>query len=60
MYWEYILLYTDDALSISEFLDAALLEIDKYFKLKLDSIHPPQLYLGANMNETTLPNGTRA
>ena len=59
MYWEYILLYTDDALSISEFPDAALLEIDKYFKLKPDSMHPPQLYLGAKMNETTLPNGTR-
>ena len=48
-YWEYVLLYVDDALCISEFPKAALQEIGKYFTLKPDCIECPKLYLGAKM-----------
>ena len=59
-YWEYILLYVDDALAISEEPDAALHEIGKYFKLKPGSVGPPKLYLGAKMAISELPNGSKA
>jgi len=44
-YYEYLLLYTDDCLCISEHAEETLLEIDKYFSLKEKSIGPPKIYL---------------
>ena len=36
------------------------MEIDKYFKLKPDSIGPPKIYLGAKLTREELPNGAKA
>ena len=44
-YWEYVLLYVDDCLVISDNRKKVLWnEIDKYFTLKETSIGPPKVY----------------
>lgn len=59
--WEYILLYTDDALVISENAESILRnEIGKYFELKEESIGPPKLYLGGHLRHVQLENGVWA
>ena len=46
-YWEYVLIYTDDTLVVSENGETLLrTEIGKYFELKEESIGPPDIYLG--------------
>ena len=60
-YYEYVLLYTDDALVISENGESVLREeIGKYFKLKQESIGPPKIYLGGHMRKVQLSNGVEA
>ena len=60
-YWEYVLLYTDDALVISENAESILRnEIGKYFELKPESIGPPKIYLGGHMRKVKLDNGAHA
>ena len=60
-YYEYVLLYTDDTLVISERAENVLRsEIGKYFELKEESIGPPKLYLGGHMRKVTLENGVKA
>ena len=60
-YWEYVLLYTDDALVVSEHGEQVLhQEIGKYFKLKEELIGPPQLYLGGQMRKVELTTGVHA
>ena len=60
-YWEYVLLYCDDALVISEHGEKILREeIGKYFELKEESIGPPSIYLGGKMSKVTLANGVEA
>jgi hypothetical protein len=60
-YWEYVLLYVDDVLVISERGEHILRnEIGKYFVLKPSSIGPPSLYLGGHMRLVTLANGKKA
>ena len=59
-YWEYMLLYVDDALCISEHPKEALMEIDKYFMMKPGSIDVPKIYLGAKITLEELPNGAKA
>ena len=57
-YYEYILLYTDDALVISENAERVLRdELGRYFTLKEKSIGPPDKYLGGNVRKVTLKNG---
>ena len=60
-YWEYVLLYVDDALSVShnprEVLEK---EIGKYWTLKPDSIGAPKLYLGNKVSKVNLENGVSA
>ena len=47
-YYEYILLYTDDAFVISHKTEKILMdELGKSFGLKEASIGPPKIYLGA-------------
>ena len=58
-YYEYVLLYTDDCLVISERADSVLRdEIGKYFELKQESIGKPSQYLGGKLREVELENGT--
>ena len=60
-YYEYCLLYTDDALVVSEEGEAVLRnEIGKYFELKESSIGPPNIYLVCKMRKVTLDNGVEA
>ena len=60
-YYEYVLLYIDDCLVISDNAQNVIQEeIGKYFKLNQDSIKPPDLYLGANMRQVTLDNVVKA
>jgi len=60
-YYEYVLLYTDDVLVVSENGERLLREkIGKYFELKEASIGPPKLYLGGHMRKVQLDNGVNA
>jgi hypothetical protein len=56
--WEYVLLYVDDCLVISDNADHILrVEIQKYWELKQESIGPPKIYLGGQMRKVQLENG---
>ena len=59
-YWEYMLLYTDDCLSVSHLPRKALEDLGKYFTLKPGSIGPPKIYLGGKVSQVDLPNGSKA
>jgi hypothetical protein len=52
--------YSDDILAIGENPKYILMKLNKYFKLKTDSIPPPDNYLGTKIKKTTLPNGATA
>ena len=61
LYWEYILLYVDDALCISDRGEEVLAnEIGKYFYIKEGTIGPPSIYLGNKVSKVTLENGMTA
>ena len=58
MYYEYVLLYVDDCLVISENAEKVLRdEIGDMWELKEESIGPPSLYLGGTMRQVELENG---
>ena len=59
--YEYVLLYTDDCLVVSENSESILKnEIGRYFELKPDSIGPPILYLGGHLRKVVLNTGFKA
>ena len=59
-YYEYVLLYVDDVLVISERAEAVLRkEIGKDWILKEESIGPPAKYLGGKLREVTLTSGVK-
>ena len=61
LHYEYVLLYTDDVLVISENGERILREgIGKYFEPKEDSIGPLKIYLGGQMSKVVLDNGIEA
>ena len=56
-YYEYILLYVDDALVVSENAESILRnELGRYFHLKEKSIGPPTVYLGGRVRKVQLEN----
>ena len=60
-YYEYILLYVDDALVVSENAESILQnELGRYFHLKEESIGPPTVYLGGRVRKVQLENGVWA
>ena len=60
-YYEFVLLYVDDALVISKNAEEILMEaIGKYFELKEESIGRPSLYLGGHVHQVKLDNGVDA
>ena len=60
-YYDYVLLYTDDALVISENAENILRnEVGRYFELKEESIGPPKIYLGGRVRKVQLDNGVEA
>jgi hypothetical protein len=59
-YYEYILLYVDDALVVSENPEQLLRnELGRYFTLKEESIGPPKIYLGGHVRKVELENGVK-
>ena len=59
--YDYVLLYTDDTLVVSENAESILRnEIGRYFELKKESIGPPSLYLGGKLRKIQLDNGVNA
>ena len=44
-YYEFILVYVDDLLAISQDAVSAIREVAENFKLKKDKIEPPKIYL---------------
>ena len=60
-YWEYVILYVDECLVVSNHGKKILREdIVKYFKLKYNSIGPPNVYLSGKMRRVKLENGSKA
>ena len=60
-YYEYILLYVDNALMVSENAESILCnELGRYFHLKEESIGPPTVYLGGRVHKVQLENGVWA
>ena len=59
-YYSYMLLYVDDALCIHHDAQTSLEDLDRYFQMKENSIGDPDLYLGAKLRRTMLPNGVQA
>ena len=60
-YWEYVLLYVDDALCISQRAESVIrTEIGKYFYVKEESIGAPKIYLGNKVSKVTMENGIKA
>jgi hypothetical protein len=53
-YYEYILCYVDDILSISHDAKATMKAIERDFKFKKNEIAPPEIYLGARLEEKRL------
>ena len=56
-YYAYILLYFNGILYIHHNANSVLTKIDKYFKLKTDSVRETAMYLGAKVRLTKLKNG---
>ncbi len=56
--YDYVLLYVDDVLVVSERGEAILrTEIGQYFELKEESVGPPDIYLGGKLRKVKLDNG---
>ena len=53
-YYEYILCYVDDVLCISQNLRKLMKRIQEDLKLKEDKIEPPDVYLGATLDNMKL------
>jgi hypothetical protein len=59
-YYSYILCYVDDILCIHHDAMTVLGKVNKYLPLKPDSVGDPDIYLGAKLRQTRLPNGVTA
>jgi hypothetical protein len=60
-YYEYVLLYVDNVLVISENAEAVMrIEIGKYWKIKEELIGPLTKYLGGKLCEVELETGVKA
>jgi hypothetical protein len=60
LYYAYISCYVDDILCIHHDALSVLTQINKYLPLKPSSVGDPEIYLGAKLKETQLPNGIYA
>ena len=59
-YYEYMILYVDVGLAISEAPKEAVLQLDKFFKMQQRSIAPPNIYLGGKAKKMRLMNMVEA
>ena len=55
-YYEYVLIYVDDILSISCAPRLIMDQISQYFKFKNDNVEPPEMYLGAKLKKRSMGN----
>jgi hypothetical protein len=55
-YYEFILTYVDDCLCVSHDPKASMDVLGSIYDLK-DTVHPPERYLGANIQQWQLPDG---
>jgi hypothetical protein len=56
-YYEYVLVYTDDILSLSCDPNATLCHLDQHFLIKPGSMGPPTFYLGATIGKYKFGEG---
>jgi hypothetical protein len=59
-FYEYVLIYVDDILCITDDPKKSLERINKYFPMKPNSIGKPDIYIGAKMSGVRLPNQVEA
>ena len=59
-YYDYMLLYVDDCLAISETSKEAVLHLNKFFKMQPSSIDTPNIYLGGKVKKIRLPDMVEA
>ena len=59
-YYEFVLLYVDDCLFVSEDPKNTLMKISKYFLMKPSLLGPQKVYLGGKVSQVILPNGVKA
>ena len=59
-YYAYILCYVDDILVMHHDPMCVMNEINGYLPLKPSSVGDPDIYLGAKLKQTKLPNGVWA
>jgi hypothetical protein len=57
LYYTYILCYVEDILRIHHDPMSVMGEINRYLLLKPSSVGDPDIYLGAKLKKTKLPNG---
>jgi hypothetical protein len=58
-FYEYMLLYVDGVLSISDNAEANIRKLSNFFPMKESSIKPPSTYLGSTISQAILPNGVQ-
>ncbi len=56
LYYEYLIVYVDDVLAVSQNPKLTMNAIAELYHLKDNSVAKPTRYLGANVIEYTLPN----
>ena len=59
-YYEYLLVYVDDILCISHATDPIMKAFANIYRLKADSIGPPERYLGADIGKQVAESGVEA
>lgn len=60
LYYELLLVYVDDVLAISHDPDAIMKKIGMRFEIKNDEFGPPKSYLGADVEQFQLPDGSKS
>jgi hypothetical protein len=56
-HYDMVLVYVDDILVFAKDPKTTMNELGKLYELKPESIHKPDIYLGANMEKVQLPDG---
>jgi hypothetical protein len=60
LYYEYLLVYTDDLLAVATNPKNILDDINLYFNLKPESVGHPNIYLGSKLSKAKMANGVEA
>ncbi len=56
-HFDVVLVYVDDILVFAKDPQTTMNELGKLYELKPESVHEPDIYLGANMEKVQLPTG---